>query len=120
MKKLLLLLFMAAQLLLPAQRPVKNMIIMIPDGTSTALLSLSRWYQRYDNPEKQSLAVDSILRGLVKTYSSDAPIGDSAPTTSCYMTGQPSQTGFISTYPVASSHDLLPIDPQKAFQPLAT
>jgi len=121
MKKLSLLFLILSQLLLlPAQRSVKNVIIMIPDGTSTSILSLARWYQRYHNSENQSLAIDSILRGLVTTYSSDAPIGDSAPTTSCYMTGQPSQTGFIATYPESTNHDLCPIDPKKAYQPLAT
>jgi hypothetical protein len=57
----------------------------------------------------------------VHTYSSDAPIGDSAPTSSCYATGQPSQTGFIATYPVSvAGRDLVKLDPSRAYQPLTT
>lgn len=55
------------------------------------------------------------------TYSSNAPIGDSAPTTSCYMTGVPSITGFVATYPFsAGEDDLVPIDQSRAYSPLAT
>lgn len=93
---------------------------MIPDGTSTSLLSVARWYLHYQDPSKNNLNIDPYIKGLVGTCSSDAPIGDSAPTTSCYMTGQPSQTGFVSTYPVKTDHDLFPIDATRAYQPLAT
>lgn len=101
-------------------KPIKNMIVLIPDGTSTSLLSTTRWYQTYQDPSKKNLNIDEFIRGLVGTCSSDAPIGDSAPTTSCYMTGQMSQTGFVSTYPVKTDHDILPVDATKAYQPLAT
>ncbi|MCQ2283358.1 MAG: alkaline phosphatase [Bacteroidales bacterium] len=99
---------------------VKNVIVMIPDGTSTSLLSAARWYQTYMDSSKSSLNIDPFLTGLVRTNSSDAPIGDSAPTTSCYMTGQPTQTAFVSTYPVKTDHDLVPIDETRAYQPQAT
>lgn len=93
---------------------------MIPDGTSTSLLSIARWYLHYQDSTQNNLNIDPYIKGLLGTCSSDAPIGDSAPTTSCYMTGQPSQTGFISTYPVKTDHDLFPIDATRAYQPLAT
>ena len=101
-------------------KPIKNVILMIPDGTSTSLLSAARWYQTYLDSTKTTLNIDPYLCGLVRTNSSDAPIGDSAPTTSCYMTGMPQQTGFVSTYPVATDHDLIPVDATRAYQPLAT
>src|SRR5574344_1030611 len=108
-------------LICPAQQSkIKNVIVMIPDGTSTSLLSASRWYQWYLDSTCTHLNIDPLLCGLVKTHSSDAPIGDSAPTTSCYMTGQPTQTGFVSTYPVATQHDLVPVDAARAYQPQAT
>lgn len=100
--------------------PVKNIIVMIPDGTSLSTISLARWYQRYLNKEAKHLNMDPLISGTVVTFSSDAPIGDSAPTTSCYMTGMPSQTGFVATYPEATDHDLIPVDPKRAFQPMAT
>ncbi|WP_338373330.1 alkaline phosphatase [Dysgonomonas capnocytophagoides] len=101
-------------------KPTKNVIVMIPDGISIGVVSAARWYQIYNN-KGNSLAIDPYLCGTVKTFSSNAPIGDSAPTTSCYMTGQPQQTGNVSIYPVADpENDLVPIDPSKAYQPLAT
>ena len=93
---------------------------MIPDGTSANLLSLSRWYQQYMDSTHIGLAIDPYICGLVKTHSSDAPIGDSAPTTSCYVTGQPSQTGFVSMYPLKTIHDIVPIDAARQYQPLMT
>ena len=101
-------------------KPIKNVIVMIPDGTSTSLLSCARWYQTYLDSTQTTLNIDPYLCGLVRTHSSDAPIGDSAPTSSCYMSGMPSQTGFVSTYPVATDHDLVPVDAACAYQPLST
>lgn len=100
--------------------PVKNIIVMIPDGTSLSTISLARWYQRYLDKDKIHLNLDPLISGTVLTFSSDAPIGDSAPTTSCYMTGMPSQSGFVATYPEATDHDLVPVNPERALQPLVT
>lgn len=102
-------------------RPTKNVIVMIPDGTSIGVVSAARWYQIYNKLGGNNLAIDPYLCGTVKTHSSNAPIGDSAPTTSAYMTGMPQQTGNVSIYPVADpENDLIPVDPAKAYQPLAT
>lgn len=102
-------------------RPTKNVIVMIPDGTSIGVVSAARWYQIYNKLGSNNLAIDPYLCGTVKTFSSNAPIGDSAPTTSCYMTGMPQQTGNVSIYPVADpQNDLVLVDPAKAYQPLAT
>ncbi|MDR2287322.1 MAG: alkaline phosphatase [Prevotellaceae bacterium] len=100
---------------------VKNVILMIPDGTSWATVSSARWYQRYLNPEKPNLYLDPYLCGSVLTYSSNAPIGDSAPTTSCFMTGVPSRAKFVATYPPADpGNDIIPMDSAMAYQPLMT
>lgn len=102
-------------------KPVKNLIVMIPDGASLATMSTARWLQWYSNPDKPKLNIDPYLCGTVRTHSSNAPIGDSAPTTSCYMTGYPSLTGYVSTYPVADpENDIYPNDPKRAYQPLTT
>ncbi len=102
-------------------KKIKNIILMIPDGTSLATYSSARWYQWYNNPDKPSLNIDPFICGTMLTYSSNAPIGDSAPTTSCYMTGIPSLAGYVSTYPVADKeNDMSPMDPEKAYQPLMT
>lgn len=103
----------------PAQ--IKNVIVLIPDGCAPSVLSASRWYQMYQDNSRQNLQIDPYLCGMVKTHSSNAPIGDSAPTTSTYMTGQRTRTKYISMYPEQDPvNDIFPIDPARAFQPLAT
>lgn len=102
-------------------KPVKNVIVMIPDGTSIGVVSAARWYQIYNKLGGENLNIDPYICGTAKTFSSNAPIGDSAPTTSAYMTGMPQQTGNVSIYPVADpANDLIYVDPSKAYQPLTT
>lgn len=102
-------------------RPTKNLIVMIPDGTSIGVVSAARWYQIYNKLGGNNLAIDPYICGTVKTFSSNAPIGDSAPTTSCYMTGMPQRTGNVAIYPEADpGKDLVPVDPAMAYQPLST
>lgn len=114
------LLVMGAVMSVCAQQ-VKNVILMIPDGCSLATISTARWYQWMTDPEKENLAIDPYICGTVRTTCSNAPIGDSAPTTSCYMTGYTSLKGWVSTYPTADpENDIYPVDPKRAYQPLTT
>lgn len=93
---------------------------MISDGTSMGVISAARWYKKY-NKTGDNLAIDPYFCGTVQTFSSNAPIGDSAPTTSCYLTGMPQQTGNIAIYPPADpQNDLVLVDANMAYQPLAT
>ena len=102
-------------------RPVKNIILLIPDGTSLATVSAARWYQWLLNPARPALYIDPYICGTVRTNSSNAPIGDSAPTTSTYMTGELSRTGFIATYPPADgANDIFTMDTARAYQPMVT
>lgn len=75
-------------------KPTKNLIVMIPDGTSLSVVSASRWVKAYRN-EGNHLNIDPYMSGTVTTFSSNAPIGDSAPTTSTYMTGIPQQAAIF-------------------------
>jgi len=129
MKKTIALFLLAAIIFLPGcsntetkeVKPVKNLIVMIPDGTSLSAVSAARWLQWYNDPEQPKLNIDPYLSGTVRTHSSNAPIGDSAPTTSTYMTGVPSLAGYVSTYPVSDpENDIYPMDPSMAYQPLTT
>ncbi|MDR0798166.1 MAG: alkaline phosphatase, partial [Dysgonamonadaceae bacterium] len=103
------------------EKTIKNVILLIPDGTSLATVSAARWYQRYIHPEQTSLKIDPYICGTIFTYSSNAPIGDSAPTTSCYMTGYPSRAGFVATYPPADpKNDIFPMNVYEPYQPMIT
>ncbi len=73
-----------------AQQNIKNVIILIPDGTSADIITLSRWYQN-----NQALAVDEIICGLVKTHSVENKITDSAPSSTAYATGEKTKSGYI-------------------------
>ncbi len=101
-------------------KQVKNVIMMIPDGTSTSVLSLARWYNSYNSNDFKWLYVDGVVCGLVKTHSSDAPIGDSAPTGSTYASGVVAQAGCVSTYPEKTPNDIVPVDASLTNSPAFT
>lgn len=69
---------------------VKNVILLIPDGMSTGALTLTRWYNGGG-----AMNLDSMASGLVRTYSSDAPIADSAPAGTAMATGYKSHTARL-------------------------
>ena len=122
MKKLtsfVYLLFISTLVFAQEVKPVKNVIMMIPDGTSIGVYSAARWFKYY-NGQGDSLNIDPYLTGTVTTFSSNAPIGDSAPTGSTYATGVLQQTGNVATYPEQSPNDLYPVDATRTFQPAAT
>ncbi|MDD4415485.1 MAG: alkaline phosphatase [Proteiniphilum sp.] len=100
-------------------RPVKNLIVMIPDGTSIGVYSAARWFKYYNN-QGESLHIDPYLTGTVTTFSSNAPIGDSAPTSSTYATGILQQSGNVAIYPEKSDNDIFPVDESRTWQPAAT
>lgn len=112
---------MPLSLLAQSPAPVKNVIFMIADGTSFSTISLARWYQRLTDPTQERLHLDPYLSGSIFTYCSNAPVGDSAPTTSTYMTGIPSIKGFVATYPFSDGEDdIIPLDPSMEYRPLMT
>ncbi|MDO5663711.1 MAG: alkaline phosphatase [Bacteroidia bacterium] len=101
-------------------RPVKNVIVMIPDGTSVGVYSAARWYKFY-NKMGDRLHIDPHFTGTVTTHSSNAPIGDSAPTGSTYATGVLQKTSNVAIYPEADSdNDIYPVDASRTYQPAAT
>ncbi len=63
-------------------RPVKNLIICIPDGCGTAHMSIARWFR----PDKQ-LVQDRMNAGVVTTYSVNSLITGSAAAASAFATG---------------------------------
>src|SRR5690554_6322297 len=100
-------------------RPVKNVIVMIPDGTSIGVFSAARWFKHY-NGLGEGLSIDPYISGTVTTFSSNAPIGDSAPTGSAYATGVLQQTGNVAIHPEVSKNDIFQVDSERTYQPAAT
>lgn len=97
-------------------KPVKNIIILIPDGMSLPQTSIARWYN-----DGAPLAMDEIACGLVRTFNADSPIADSAPAGTAFATGHKSHTGYVGVMPdVADMYGMTSNDADKNNQPLTT
>ena len=82
-------------ILVPAEAAsVKNVILLIGDGMGVSTMSLARWYK-----DGQPLSWDQYVCGLVRTYSADEPITDSAAAATAMATGHKTKTGFLSVLP---------------------
>lgn len=103
-------------------KPVRNIILMIPDGTSSGVLSLTRWYRQQQDPESDpALATDPYICGMMRQYCSDAPIIESSAAITSYMTGHRVQGPNIGVYPASNpGQDLVHVCPDSCWQPLAT
>ncbi|MGM9740363.1 MAG: alkaline phosphatase [Candidatus Cryptobacteroides sp.] len=104
-------------------KPVKNIILMIPDGTSTAVLDLQRWYYEYVEPQEcgAALSFDPYICGLVRNHCSNSPMPESSASMSAFMTGQLVQGPNLCIYPAPSPEkDLIKVNPDSTYQPLAT
>lgn len=122
MRKLTILFYLliaSAALSASEVKPVKNLIVMIPDGTSLSVYSAARWFKLY-NGMGDRLNVDPYITGTVTTFSSNAPIGDSAPTGSTYATGVLQQSGNVAIHPEVSDNDIFPVSADRSLQPAAT
>ncbi len=73
-----------------------NVILMIPDGQSVSEQTLARWYQGY------SLGTDKYMCGMVRTYSAESAITDSAAAATAYATGYKTNEGFEGMLPAVS------------------
>ena len=102
-------------------KPTKNLIIMVPDGTSPGVLSASRWYQRYMTELSYDLNLSDYICGLVETSVSNSPMPCSAAAMSTIMTGVPSKAGYVSVYPYLDlKQDIVKLDSTKIRQPIMT
>lgn len=102
-------------------KPTKNLIIMVPDGVSTGVLSAARWYQRYLTDVNYDLNLSDYICGLVETSSSNSPMSCSAAAMSTVMTGVSSKASYISAYPhLDPEQDIYKLDGARTYQPLIT
>ena len=97
---LLALLFVLAPAVRAAE--VKNVILFIGDGMGVSTMSLARWFN-----DSQPLSWDQYVCGLVRTYSVDNPITDSAAAATAMATGYKTKTGFLSV--LADGQDRAPV-----------
>ena len=101
-------------------KPVRNVILMIPDGTPTGLLSVTRWVNWYKELTRTNLSIDPYLCGFVRSNTAIGPIADSGSSASCYLSGHVQPSGFIGTYSLDyGDRNLGYIDSTKAYGPVA-
>lgn len=83
---------------------IKNVIVLIGDGMSVDGITLTRWYNAYDEKTNQvdtskTLAMDEMASGLVRTYwQSNGVVGaitDSAPAGTALATGNKTMDKYI-------------------------
>lgn len=90
---------------------IKNIIVMIPDGTSVGGIALARWCKSY-NPTDNSidpsvmLTIDELTSGLVRTWWTNGEtigaIVDSAPAGTAYASGIKTTDKFIGMTPAST------------------
>jgi alkaline phosphatase len=101
---------------LESDNEIRSIILMIPDGFSIEGTTFVRWMN-----DGKALAWDPHVCGLVRTFSADSPITDSAPAATAYATGHKSHTGFIAVLPdQATMPGTHPIEAHQARAPLMT
>ncbi len=95
-------------------RQVKNIILLLSDGTANEAWPLARWIKG------ERLASDDILSGAIRTYGADSIITDSAPGATSYATGQKGTDKGIAVYPWNVTISGVDFDPTMKYVPLAT
>jgi len=78
----------------PDKNIVKNVILVIPDGTGLANINLGRWYGG-----GKPLTLDSIICGLVQNYPANYFITDSAAAATALSTGRKTTTNQLGILP---------------------
>lgn len=73
---------------------VKNVIVLIPDGQSTSIQTLGRWFRG------EPLALDEMGAGTVATWMVNSITTDSAPASTAMATGYKSTDKHISVGPI--------------------
>ncbi|WP_400195002.1 alkaline phosphatase [Lysinibacillus telephonicus] len=95
-------------------KKAKNVIMLVMDGSSDNVSTISRWYKG------ESLALDSILTGAVRTYSAESAITDSAPAATALATGNKSNSGYVGVLPsTVTTPGVDPVAAEDAFKPVA-
>ena len=83
---------------------IKNIIVLIPDGMSTSGMTLTRWYNAYNDATgaidtRKSLALDEMASGHIRTWWLNkgvvGAITDSAPAGTAIATGVKTNNKFI-------------------------
>lgn len=93
----------------PVERPARNVIIFIGDGMGVSTLTAARIYEGQRagaDGESYVTAIDKLPHSaMVKTYSHDGQVSDSAPTATAMLAGVKTRNGVIGVGPEAAEND---------------
>lgn len=93
----------------PVEGPARNVIIFIGDGMGVSTLTAARIHggQQADvDGESYATAIDRLpYTALVRTYSHDGQVSDSAPTATAILAGVKTRNGVIGVGPEAAEND---------------
>jgi len=108
-----------------APAPVKNVIVMVPDGCSQSIQTLSRWYKQHVLEDDEPLTLDGMVSGMVQTYMANSVITGSAAAATAFATGYKTTVRFLGVAPDPNKTDKGNLtgfdDPiNNPYQPLAT
>ncbi len=94
--------------------PVRNVIMMVPDGCSQSVQTLARWLKG------ESLNLDGLNTGTVITYMADSVVTDSAAAATAFATGHKTSGGFLSVGPAIETLLTGLVPTAEPFAPVAT
>jgi alkaline phosphatase len=77
--------------------PVKDIIILIPDGCTQSVQTAARWYKKHVLKDDEPLALDMMgTTGMIKTYMANSVITGSAAAATAFATGYKTTVRFLS------------------------
>lgn len=79
----------------PTSNPVKNVILLIPDGMSVGATTIARYMLDGNENGSTKLVMDEYVTGLISTTWAKGPVTDSAPAGTAYSTGYKSIPGSL-------------------------
>lgn len=94
--------------------PVKNVIVIMTDGTGSTHTTISRWMNG------APLVSEEYVTGAIRTYAADSLITDSAPAATAFATGKKSNTKLVGVLPYRATLPGAAASEEEKYRPFAT
>lgn len=94
--------------------PVKNVIVIMTDGTGSTHTTISRWMNG------APLVSEEYVTGAIRTYAADSLITDSAPAATAFATGKKSNTKLVGVLPYRATLPGAEASEEEKYRPFAT
>lgn len=94
--------------------PVKNVIVVMADGTGSTHTTVSRWMNG------APLVSEEYVTGAIRTYAADSLVTDSAPAATAFATGKKSNTKLVGVLPYRATLPGANASEEEKYRPVAT